>query len=49
MEAAILFAGDVHAVVSKLRSFAVELQRQIDLLSRGQESEFDLLELRLVR
>jgi len=49
MEAATLFAGLVYAVVSKARRFAVELQRQIDLLSRRQESEFDLLELRLVR
>jgi hypothetical protein len=49
MEAATLFAGDVHAVVSKSRRFAVELQRQIDLLSRRQESDSGLLELRLVR
>jgi hypothetical protein len=49
MGAAILLAGKVYAVVSKSQRFAVELQRPIDLLSRGQESEFDLLELRLVR
>jgi hypothetical protein len=34
---------------TQVTAFAVDLQRQIDLLSRRQESEFDLLELRVVR